>query len=195
MVLLLSESRGRTDGFCIQSPGQGFKGMCSIFSAAPLNSAHLHGAIQPARHRRSRSWLHTGWSPCCTGSCELTSQSNISGLVQHQAQANVPTSWLKNNSLFNTSLKISPLLCPNTSQCHFFFCKKRETPDLLSNIALRPRKELGGYHFAQKKLSVDAEEEDREVVNMYSACKAPQVDVSPSVTSTKAHAAWRMGCT
>lgn len=42
---------------------------------------------------------------------------------------------------------------------------------------------------------MDAEEEDRKVVNTHSAWRAPQVDVSPSVTSTKAHAAWRMGCT
>lgn len=32
---------------------------------------------------------------------------------------------------------------------------------------------------------MDAEEEDRKVVNTHSAWRAPQVDVSPSVTSTK----------
>lgn len=41
---------------------------------------------------------------------------------------------------------------------------------------------------------MDAEEEDREVVNMHSARRATRVDVSPTVTSTKAHAACRIGC-
>lgn len=62
---LLSMRGGRTDGFCIQSPGQRFKGMCSVFSAASLNSAHLHGAVQPVQCRRSQSWLHAGLGPCC----------------------------------------------------------------------------------------------------------------------------------
>lgn len=38
---LLSEWGGRTDGFCVQSPDQGFNGMCSVFSSALLNSTHL----------------------------------------------------------------------------------------------------------------------------------------------------------
>lgn len=100
-------------------------------------------------------------------------------------------SWLKNDLFL---IRASPLLCLNASQCHFFFCKKRKGPDLLSGIVLRARKELSGYHFAQEKLSMDAEEEDREVVNMHSARRATQVDVSPTVTSTKAHSACRIGC-
>lgn len=54
--------------------------------------------------------------------------------------------------LVNASLDISPLLCLNASQCHFFFCNKREGPDLLSNIALRARKERGGYQACLGKI-------------------------------------------
>lgn len=41
---------------------------------------------------------------------------------------------------------------------------------------------------------MDAEEEDREVVNTRSARRATRVDVFPTVTSAKAHAACRTGC-
>lgn len=89
-------------------------------------------------------WLHLGWSSCCTGAQELTSQSNIAGLVL--IQINLPKGQVKNN------------LCLMERRDFFSALSECFSVPLL----LRTKKELGKYQFVWDELSVDAEEEDRD---------------------------------